>query len=1235
MKQRAHAFVPAQLTKGFSRWCLSILLLMIIQFVPINAGAACVAYMGAYDGVSGWQQPIGTGRDGYNESGVYGYYTCSTAAGESYWSPNAAYVAGSPPAPPPPPAPLSITVYNDTPINAVCISQDGGGGDTYILPFQSVTCNVPVQIGLPQVSNMTDPRYYDQYVVGGATWSRSSPPRSYSSSEGGGNVLIGGYMQNCTQAGPVAPGCPAPTCAQPWGGTVANGSSITAYASSTVPYGSSCSSQVRSCSNGTLSGSYTAQSCSVSPPANCTAQTKSWGAGNICQATTTLKAHGQTIALDNQKPGAVGSANATCSNGTWTVNPVSCSPTIAPPTSVLATDGTVSGKITVTWVAISGATGYDLQYRKSGSGTWTLVTDANSGWEHTTSDESNFEFQVRSKDALGPGVWSATETGYVARSCATATQNWGAGSFCAASATAGASGTERNLTNSTTGATGSATAICTNGTWALSGGSTCATSLDVPASLSATDGTVIGKITVTWAAISGATGYDLQYRKAGDATWTQTTGVNSGWQLTTADDATYEFQLRGKNATGSGDWSATETGYIRKILDPLFVSQTGLPLKIGVGQSFSFSQTWKNNGTETWTGGAHGTAPYNPADTSVWGLGNVAFSGSTATGATVTTNLTLTAPMVPGTYPVQRSFQKSGTAYGQPSTSAEVIVVGPPSCTAVTPNAATTYNPNGTLTVTLQGASSVESASVKAWGEIGAQDDVREYPMSLSGSTWTANIQVANHYTENETKINVQAFVGNSLFTAVSCATSSVEFLQLPVPTVQLTPVLGTSTGGGNQGFVVKRSNGEFAKAAIDLGVFNTLGVKVEILSAADLGVNVGPTQNNISVENPIALKVDDAIKGGSQPAWQNTPLMLRVSYADPDAAAQGKVFTMPVDVTLPPVSMQVTAAGTSTLPAGVNARVHNAGDFSSATYGDFAGALRLQDGTVVRDFEATGEDGSWVVAGLDYGQMYDKKFVAVARVVPPSHVTLLEPMEFLSAPFVLPVQAPPTISATDGTREDDVLIQWSAPAPGGSIRYRLYRDEEEITPVGGVAAVEYIDVPPLRGKEYTYRVKTLINTVTSENQAQDIGFMPACRAMRLIGAGLNADMTAITGMVESWACLEESAAASSINGAPAQDVVLSGAGNYRSFSVPLPTGLADGPHVMSLRLLSKDVQSNADRAYDIAFTLNKASIKVNNLTILYNGAPAADGLEANSIGRFGIKMEGGSGIGFAEEVPQ
>lgn len=140
---------------------------------------------------------------------------------------------------------------------------------------------------------------------------------------------------------------------------------------------------------------------------------------------------------------------------------------------------------------------------------------------------------------------------------------------------------------------------------------------------------------------------------------------------------------------------------------------------------------------------------------------------------------------------------------------------------------------------------------------------------------------------------------------------------------------------------------------------------------------------------------------------------------------------------------------------------------------------------------------------------------------------------------------------------------------------------------------------------------------------------------MRLIGAGVNADMSAINGMIERWGCLTESVAASSFNGSPAQDTAISGEGNYRSFSVPIPSGLADGAHVMTLRLQSKEVQNHADRVYDIPFTLNKAAITVKSLTILYNGMPAAEGVEANSIGRFGIKMEGGSGIGFAEETPQ
>ncbi|MGZ3782584.1 MAG: hypothetical protein ACXVCY_18200 [Pseudobdellovibrionaceae bacterium] len=54
-------------------------------------------------------------------------------------------------------------------------------------------------------------------------------------------------------------------CLAPWGATIRNGDSVTAFASSSVPIGSECSSQSRICTNGILSGSnsYSAQSCSV------------------------------------------------------------------------------------------------------------------------------------------------------------------------------------------------------------------------------------------------------------------------------------------------------------------------------------------------------------------------------------------------------------------------------------------------------------------------------------------------------------------------------------------------------------------------------------------------------------------------------------------------------------------------------------------------------------------------------------------------------------------------------------------------------------------------------------------------------------------------------------------------------------------------------------------------------------------------------------------------------------
>jgi hypothetical protein len=82
-------------------------------------------------------------------------------------------------------------------------------------------------------------------------------------------VLSGTYANaSCSVAAPA--NC---TFASNQGNIPVNhGSSVTAYSASSVAYGTLCSSvsQSRTCSNGTLSGTYANSTCSVAAPANCT-----------------------------------------------------------------------------------------------------------------------------------------------------------------------------------------------------------------------------------------------------------------------------------------------------------------------------------------------------------------------------------------------------------------------------------------------------------------------------------------------------------------------------------------------------------------------------------------------------------------------------------------------------------------------------------------------------------------------------------------------------------------------------------------------------------------------------------------------------------------------------------------------------------------------------------------------------------------------------------------------------
>ena len=111
-------------------------------------------------------------------------------------------------------------------------------------------------------------------------------------------TLSGSYTQSSCTVAPAA-------CSFN-GQTVAEGSTITAYQTSSVDYGSTCASESRSCSNGILNGSYTNTSCSVAAAANCSfsGQTISHG-GNVTAYQTPSVDYGSTCS----------SQMRSCSNG--------------------------------------------------------------------------------------------------------------------------------------------------------------------------------------------------------------------------------------------------------------------------------------------------------------------------------------------------------------------------------------------------------------------------------------------------------------------------------------------------------------------------------------------------------------------------------------------------------------------------------------------------------------------------------------------------------------------------------------------------------------------------------------------------------------------------------------------------------------------------------------------------------------------------------------------------------
>jgi hypothetical protein len=126
----------------------------------------------------------------------------------------------------------------------------------------------------------------------------TSQTRSCSNGTLSGSYQFGSCNRDCTFNGAAVP----------------HGTSVTAYQSSTVPYGSSCASQTRTCSDGTLSGTYQYASCSIA----CTPATTYSCSGNNVVETSTSSA----CAVTSIDPYAACIAPSFCSPGSATcLNP--------------------------------------------------------------------------------------------------------------------------------------------------------------------------------------------------------------------------------------------------------------------------------------------------------------------------------------------------------------------------------------------------------------------------------------------------------------------------------------------------------------------------------------------------------------------------------------------------------------------------------------------------------------------------------------------------------------------------------------------------------------------------------------------------------------------------------------------------------------------------------------------------------------------------------------------------
>ncbi len=344
---------------------------------------------------------------------------------------------------------------------------------------------------------------------------------------------------------------------------------------------------------------------------------------------------------------------------------------LSAPAGVSATDGTSVTKVDLSWGAVEGATGYKI-YR-DGSTTAMATVGAVVAYADTTAVRGvQHTYVVRASAATGLGAASVGETGY--RNLAPPTGVVASDGTSAAAvnvgwaAVAGATGYTIHRTPSggaaelagTVGAVltyadaGALPGVAYN--YTVRATTTVATSaastanagfrnVAAPADVAATDGTAADRVTITWSAVPGATGYRVF--RTGSTNAIATVGSVTGYDDASGAAGTqYGYTVKAVGAaTGAvSTSSAANTGWRNRPAPTGVVATDTTPAKVRV--------TWN---AVAGTPAATGYQVYR----SIGGLPPVLL-GSTAAATRVFDDTTI-APGVVGTYTVRGKFSLTGT----------------------------------------------------------------------------------------------------------------------------------------------------------------------------------------------------------------------------------------------------------------------------------------------------------------------------------------------------------------------------------------------------------------------------------------------------------------------------------------------------------------------------------------------------------------------------------------------